>query len=134
NPIAYTALHRSLSIECVYKVYPVTRDMVLINHSLGVAVTHLQVINSGDVLVKGIFKENAPKIMALPADSLVRQALVFKANPRIKRVVFVAAPHRGAPLAVNFIGRIGAALIHIPGRLISQIGTTTIEEAAAASG
>ena len=72
--------------------------------------------------------------MALPPSSLVKQALIFKANPRIKRVVFVAAPHRGAPLAVNFIGRIGAALIHIPGRLISQIGTTTIEEAAAAGG
>jgi len=134
NPIAYSALQLRQALESVYKVYPRTRDMVIINHSLGGDLTHLQVINSGDVLVKGIFKENAPKIMALPPNSLVRQALIFKANPRIKRVVFVAAPHRGAPLAVNFIGRIGAALIHLPGRLISQIGTTTIEEAAAASG
>ena len=54
-------------------------------------------LESGDVLVKGFFKENAPKIMALPSSSLVKQALIFKANPRIKRVVFVAAPHRGAP-------------------------------------
>jgi pimeloyl-ACP methyl ester carboxylesterase len=134
NPIAYSALQLRQALESVYKVYPGTRDMVIINHSLGGDLTHLQVINSGDVLVKGIFKENAPKIMALPPSSLVKQALVFKTNPRIKRVVFVAAPHRGAPLAVNFIGRIGAALIHIPGRLISRIGTTTIEEAAAAGG
>jgi len=134
NPIAYSALTLRQALESVYKVYPRTRDMVIINHSLGGDLTHLQVINSGDVLVKGIFKENAPKIMALPPNSLVKQALIFKANPRIKRVVFVAAPHRGAPLAVNFIGRIGAALIHLPGALISQIGTTTIEEAEAASG
>jgi hypothetical protein len=92
------------------------------------------VIDSGDVLVKGIFKENAPKIMALPPNSLVKQALIFKANPRIKRVVFVAAPHRGAPLAANFIGRIGAALIQLPGHLISQIGTATIEDAAGVAG
>ena len=72
--------------------------------------------------------------MALPPNSPVRQALIFKANPRIKRVVFVAAPHRGAPLAVNFIGRIGAALIHLPGQFVSDIGTATIEEAAAAAG
>ncbi len=134
NPIAYSALKLRQALESVYKVYPGTRNMVIINHSLGGDLTHLQVIDSGDVLVKGIFKENAPKIMALPPSSLVKQALIFKANPRIKRVVFVAAPHRGAPLAVNFIGRIGAALIHLPGRLISQIGTTTIEEAAAAGG
>ena len=132
NPIAYSALQLRQALESVYKVYPGTRDMVIINHSLGGDLTHLQVINSGDVLVKGIFKENAPKIIAQPANSLVKQALIFKANPRIKRVVFVAAPHRGAPLAVNFIGRIGAALIHLPGALISRIGTTTIEEAAAA--
>ena len=134
NPIAYSALQLRQALASVYKVYPGTRNMVIINHSLGGDLTHLQVINSGDVLVKGIFKEDAPKIMALPPSSLVKQALIFKANPRIKRVIFVAAPHRGAPLAVNFIGRIGAALIHIPGALISRIGTTTIEEAAAASG
>jgi pimeloyl-ACP methyl ester carboxylesterase len=134
NPIAYSALKLRQALESVYKVYPGTRDMVIINHSLGGDLTHLQVIDSGDVLVKGIFKEDAPKIMALPPSSLVKQALIFKANRRIKRVIFVAAPHRGAPLAVNFIGRIGAALIHLPGALISQIGTTTIEEAEAASG
>ncbi len=134
DPIAYSALKLRQALASVYRVYPRTRDMVIINHSLGGDLTHLQVIDSGDVLVKGIFKENAPKIMALPPNSLLKQALIFKANPRIKRVIFVAAPHRGAPLAVNFIGRIGAALIHLPGRLISQIGTGTIEEAAAASG
>ncbi len=134
DPIAYSALKLREALASVYKVYPRTRDMVIINHSLGGDLTHLQVIDSGDVLVKGIFKENAPKIMALPPDSPIKQALIFKANPRIKRVIFVAAPHRGAPLAVNFIGRIGAALIHLPGRVISDIGTTSIEEAAASAG
>ncbi len=134
DPIAYSALNLRKALASIYKVYPRTKDMVIINHSLGGDLTHLQVIDTGDVLLQGIFKQNAPKIMALPPDSPIKQALVFKANPRIKRVVFVAAPHRGAPLAINFIGKIGAALIHLPGRVISQIGTTTIEEAAAAAG
>ena len=134
NPIAYSALKLRQAIASVYKVYPNTRDMVIINHSLGGDLTHLQVIDSGDVIVKAIFKENAPKIIDLPSNSSVRQALIFKANPRIKRVIFVAAPHRGAPLAINIIGRIGAALIHLPGQVIAGIGTTTIEEAAAAAG
>lgn len=134
DPIAYSALKLRQAIASVYKVYPRTRDMVIINHSLGGDLTHLQVIDSGDVLVNAIFKQYAPKIIALPPNSPVRQALIFKANPRIKRVIFVAAPHRGAPLAVNIIGRIGAALIHLPGQVISGIGTATIEEAAAAAG
>jgi len=134
DPIAYSALQLRRALASVYKVYPRTRDMVIVNHSLGGDLTHLQVIDTGDVLVKGIFKQNASKIMALPPDDLIKQALVFKSNPRIKRVVFVAAPHRGAPLAINIVGRIGAALIHLPGAVISDIGTATIEEAAAAAG
>jgi pimeloyl-ACP methyl ester carboxylesterase len=134
DPIAYSALQLRRALASVYKVYPRTRDMVIINHSLGGDLTHLQVIDTSDVLVKGIFKQNAPQIMALPPNDLIKQALVFKANPRIKRVVFVAAPHRGAPLAINFIGRFGAALIHLPGQVISDIGTATIEEAAIAAG
>ena len=134
NPIAYSALKLREALKSVYKVYPRTRAMVIVNHSLGGDLTHLQVIDSGDVLVKGIFKENAPKILAMPPDAPIKQALIFKANSRIKRVIFVAAPHRGAPLAVNFIGRIGAALIHLPGRVIADIGTSAMEEAAAAAG
>ena len=100
--------------------------MVVINHSLGGDLTHLQVINTGDALMKGIFKDNAPRMMAeLPADSLVKQALIFKANPRIKRVVFICAPHRGAPLASNQIGTFGARLIMLPGQILTGIGSAT---------
>jgi pimeloyl-ACP methyl ester carboxylesterase len=134
DPISYSALQLRRALESVYKVYPRTRGMEIVNHSLGGDLTHLQVIDTGDVLVKGIFKQNAPKIMALPPDSPIKQALVFKANARIKRVVFIATPHRGAPLAVNFIGRIGAALIHLPGQVISDIETATIEEVEVAAG
>ena len=83
----------------MYDVYPGTQDMVIINHSLGGDLTHLQVINTGDALMKGIFKDNASRMMAeLPADSLVKQALIFKANPRIKRVVFICAASSRRPV------------------------------------
>ena len=134
NPIAYSALELRETLEAVYKTYPKSKDMVIVNHSLGGDLTHLQVIDTGNVLVEGIFKQNAPKILALPPDSTVRRGLQFKANPRIERVVFIAAPHRGAPLAINSIGQFGAALIRLPGRVISQIGTATIMEAEEAAG
>ncbi len=134
NPIAYSALELRKALAAVYEVYPKTKDMMIVNHSLGGDLTHLQVINPGALLVEEIFKKNAPKIMAMPADSLVKEGLLIKANPRIERVAFIAAPHRGAPMAIGIIGKIGAALIHLPGQVISGIGNATFAMADDAAG
>jgi hypothetical protein len=40
----------------------------------------------------------------LPPDDLVKRAVIFKANPRVKKIVFICAPHRGSYLAANWIG------------------------------
>ena len=40
--------------------------------------------------------------------------LYFRRNPRIVRVIFMAAPHRGSPMAESFIGFIGNSLTHLP--------------------
>jgi hypothetical protein len=62
----------------------------------------------------------------VPPDHLVKRALIFDANPRVKRVVFICVPHRGSPLADNSIGAIGLSLIHLPAQVVdaiqSQIG------------
>ncbi len=134
NPIGYCALSLRKALASMYKVYPKSPDMVIVNHSLGGVITHLQVINTGNALVDGIFGKNAPKILALPADSPVKQALILKSNPRISRVVFVAAPHRGAPLAINPIAEWAASFIRLPGRVLSDIGTATLQAATGAAG
>ena len=134
NPIGYSALDLRDALAGVYNVYPKSRHMVIVNHSLGGVITHLQVISPGDALVKGIFKNKAPEIMALPDSALLKRGLVYQANPRIDRVIFVAAPHRGAPLASNAIGTFGASLIRIPGQMVSDIGKGAIQIAAATAG
>ena len=40
--------------------------------------------------------------------------MFFDKLPFIKRVVFMAVPHRGSELATGFIGRLGASLIKLP--------------------
>jgi len=134
SPIGFSALRLREALAKMAALYPRSPDMVIVNHSLGGVITHLQVIDSGDALVQGIFKQNAPKIMALPDDSLVKRGLIFQSNPRISRVIFVAAPHRGAPLASNPIGEFGARLIRAPQQLLSSIGTTALQAAASAAG
>ena len=134
NPIGYSALDLREALANLYKIYPKSPHMVIVNHSLGGVITHLQVISPGDALVKGIFKSMAPEIMAMPDSSLLKRGLVYEANPRIDRVVFVAAPHRGAPLASNLLGNFGATLIQIPGQMVSQIGKGAIQIAATTAG
>ncbi|MEI8309802.1 MAG: hypothetical protein WCH98_03505 [Verrucomicrobiota bacterium] len=131
NPIGYSALDLRDALAGANKAYPKSRHMVIVNHSLGGVITHLQVISPGDALVKGIFKNKASEIMALPDSALLKRGLVYQANPRIDRVIFVAAPHRGAPLAINLIGTFGTSLIRIPGQMVNDIGKGAIRIAAA---
>ncbi len=134
DPIAYLALQLREALAQMYEVYPDMKDMVIINHSLGGDLTHLQVIDSGDALVKAVFKEKADQILGLPNDNLLKRSLEFKANPRIQLVTFIATPHRGAPLAGGWLGNFGASLVRLPGSLVRSLGKETLEEAMALAG
>jgi hypothetical protein len=43
----------------------------------------------------------------------LQKILVFGRNPRVVRVIFVAAPHRGSPMADSFIGLLGNSLTRL---------------------
>jgi hypothetical protein len=49
-----------------------------------------------------------------PRNSLLYRSLIFQANPRIKRVVFICTPHRGSDTALSGLGRLGRSLIALP--------------------
>jgi hypothetical protein len=67
----------------------------------------------------------------LPPGGLVHRALVFNANPRIKRVVFICTPHRGSKLAISPIAEFGMRLITLPsnvaGAIKNQVGSELAE-------
>jgi hypothetical protein len=44
-------------------------------------------------------------------------ALIIKPLPFVKRVIFVATPHRGSYQALGLLGAIGSWLVNLPGRL-----------------
>ncbi len=115
DPMALSALEFRESLARVYQLYPKTKKMVLITHSMGGIVSQMQAVTTKRVLWDGVFKGDADRLYAkLPADNIVKRALIFDANPRIQRIVFICVPHRGSYLAVNWIGAIGSALISLP--------------------
>ena len=44
--------------------------------------------------------------------------MIFDPVPSIKRVIFIAVPHKGSELAHSLVGKIGASMIRIPQSLL----------------
>ncbi|HZC34620.1 MAG TPA: alpha/beta fold hydrolase [Chthoniobacterales bacterium] len=121
DPILLSALRFRESIESVYRLYPETKGMILIGHSMGGIVSRLQAVTTGRVIWDAAFKSGADRLYAtLARDDLVKRAVIFKANPRVKRIVFICTPHRGSYLASNWLGALGVSLIRFPSTFLGE--------------
>ena len=119
DPIALSALKLRESLAQVYQLYPKTKDMVLISHSMGGLLSQMQAVTTRRVLWDDVFQGDADRLYAkVPADNVVKRALIFDANPRVHRIVFICVPHRGSDLATNWIGSFGIGLISLPGKVL----------------
>ena len=119
DPEAFLALGLRNSLRRAYQTYPRTKDMVMVSYSLGGLVGKMQVQTTGDAVWRDVFKGDAAKLWAdLPSDSLVKQSLVFEANPRIKRTVFICTPHLGTSLASGLLGQLGGSIILLPAQVV----------------
>ena len=122
NPILYSALRLREELARVDQLYPNHRPYVVIGHSMGGMLTHAQVTTLTRAMwekalgetAKSIFRQNS-------SDSLIIRAITFQANPRIKRVVFICTPHRGADMASGGLGRFAISLISLPATLATTL-------------
>jgi pimeloyl-ACP methyl ester carboxylesterase len=121
NPIAYSALLLRDDLGYAQQRYGISQ-LILIGHSMGGILSRMQVTNSGREIWNAQFKANADKLYAeVPNDSIVKRALIFNADPAVKRVIFVSTPHRGSNLATGGIGALGMRLIRLPFKVVSAI-------------
>ena len=98
--------------------------MVLIGHSMGGLLSRLQVTSCNEALVLEKLKLKATgefKKKLSPEELRKLQELInFAPAPFIKRVVFIAVPHRGSQIAMGYIARAGASLIRLPADLVRR--------------
>jgi pimeloyl-ACP methyl ester carboxylesterase len=90
--------------------------MVLVGHSMGGLLTRLMVIDSETRFWDSIANRPFDELQAGPGQKqLISNVFFFEKNPSIQRVIFIATPHRGSTLSGGFLGRLGNALIRLPG-------------------
>lgn len=91
---------------------PARQGMVLVGHSMGGVVARLLSADSGEVLWSAAFNVPLESLQVPPADrDVIRETFLFSHYPGVDRAIFLAAPHRGAPAADGWLGRVVNRLV-----------------------
>jgi pimeloyl-ACP methyl ester carboxylesterase len=121
NPIAYSAmLLRDALLKIVKELDPEDKDaglkqMIVMGHSQGGLLTKMTVIDSEKRLWPFTVP---PEELDIDAETreLLANALLIKPLPFVRRVVFIATPHRGSYQALGMLGSFASWLVNLPGR------------------
>jgi len=121
NPVAYSAmLLRDALAKVVKELDPDDKDpgikrMVVMGHSQGGLLTKMTVIDSGMHLWP--FSVPAEELgLDVETRELLTHALLIKPLPFVRRVIFIATPHRGSYQALGIVGSLASWLVTLPGR------------------
>ena len=119
-PYPYSAAILRRQLDELTKLYPERKKMVIIGHSMGGCISRLLVTDSGDQLWMKMFGKPPDQVPLSPhTREYLMAELFFRARPKAGRVIFIAAPLRGADMATSWIGRIVTTIIR-PARIARE--------------
>lgn len=126
NPIAFSAgllrqaLSRTIEVLDPNGENPALHRMVVIGHSQGGLLTKLTVVDSGTRFWDNVSKTPLDELkLGEETRSILRRSMFVTPLPFVKRVVFVATPHRGTHLAERRVAQWVARLIALPGTVLA---------------
>jgi hypothetical protein len=91
------------------------RPLTVLAHSMGGLLAKTLVTDSGEAVWDTVFTRPSDALRAAPDDlATVTDILHWQARPHVRRVIFVAVPHRGSDMARGLLGRLGDALAGVP--------------------
>jgi pimeloyl-ACP methyl ester carboxylesterase len=127
QPILYSAMLLRRALRSVLaEIDPLGEDealrrMVMIGHSQGGILTKLLAINTGNRFWNNVSDEPFDQFEMPPETrQLLREAMFFEPVPTLRRVVFIATPHRGSYQATGWALNLIRRFITLPGTLVSQ--------------
>jgi len=90
---------------------PALRQMVVIGHSQGGLLTKILAQDSGLTIWNAVVNVPYPaSLLSSESQALLDRALIFRPEPYVRRLVFIATPHGGSPVADGPLGRLGLVL------------------------
>ena len=107
------ALHDTFASLDPAAAAPASEHVTLIGHSMGGVIARLLVVDSSDALWDEFFgrpldaQERERFTVLEPYLSLARM-------PQVDQAIFLAAPHRGAPMAHDWRGRTASFVVRLP--------------------
>jgi len=97
------------------------RQMVIIGHSQGGLLTKSTAVDTGDRLWRLFSTNRLEDLKVSDSDrSKLRRLLFYEPLPFVRRVVFIATPHRGSYMSGGFVRRWGRHLVSLPGALLAR--------------
>jgi pimeloyl-ACP methyl ester carboxylesterase len=96
-------------------------QMVVIGHSQGGLLAKGTAIDTGDRIWRLMNTNRLEDLKVTDADrAKLRQMLFLEPLPFVRRVVFIATPHRGSYLSGSLARRLAQRLVSLPGAMVSR--------------
>jgi pimeloyl-ACP methyl ester carboxylesterase len=139
SPVEYSAYRFRLQMKAVheqvercYGADPAMEQMVIVGHSMGGLLSRTAVQQSSPEVLSLYLKRQTPGFLTEPKalseklseDSRAQLARWLTYNPLkfVKRVVFIAVPHRGSAIADSMFGRTVSSMVAVPDGVMSFSG------------
>nr|WP_283949875.1 alpha/beta fold hydrolase [Limobrevibacterium gyesilva] len=131
NPVPYSALQLRTAIEDAVRTLdpqgtdPALRNMVLVGHSQGGLLAKMLVIDSGSRVWDAFSSKPLDQMRVSPETrALLQRAVFVKPLPEVRRVIFIATPHRGSFVAGSWVGRLIGRLVTMPLNVANALAET----------
>jgi pimeloyl-ACP methyl ester carboxylesterase len=97
------------------------RQMVVIGHSQGGLLTKCTAVDAGDRLWRVLSTNRLENLDITEAQRAeVRRLIFLEPLPFVKRVIFIATPHRGSYLSGGFARRLARKIVSLPHAVVSR--------------
>jgi pimeloyl-ACP methyl ester carboxylesterase len=114
-PYPYSASLLRRDLDTAARLFPDSKGMVIVGHSMGGMISRLMVTDADDRIWKNMFGKTPAETQIIGhTRPLLEESLVFNHRDEIDTAIFIAAPHRGSELSNHFIGRTFARFIRLP--------------------
>ena len=90
------------------------RNMLVIGHSMGGLLARTLATDSGDAIWNSTFAIPCSEMPDVEQVPRLRRIFYFHPKTYVKRVIFVAVPHRGSKIADGLFARLMARRVHLP--------------------